>query len=296
MIRRGLLLSIIVSLVLAATTTGIFYRTIGADVEGTSLRGQHVIYQGSGLYRYNPASFVREGIIWDYVNLFIGLPLLVLAGVFALRGSLRGKLYLGGLLAYFWYVYLGTVMMYAFNNLFLVYVAILALTMIAFVLNIIEIEVPTLPTRFSARFPRKAFIGFFGLFAVVLLVLWLSRIVEIMRTGLLPEDFAGMLTLGSQALDLGLLVPLSISTAVLLMRKSAWGYLLASVCMPFGLMMFISVPLWVTVPLIQDGKANMLEAIPFYSISLIGIVLALVFLLCIPKTATTRIPSRPGQA
>ncbi len=69
------------------------------------------------------------------------------------------------------------------------------------------------------------------------------------------------------------------------MRRFAWGYLPASVCMPFGLMMFISVPLWITVPLIQDGQANMFEATPFYLISLIGIALALVFLLSIRKTA-----------
>jgi hypothetical protein len=287
MIKQGLLLSLIVLLVLAATTTGIFFRTADPNVEGTSLRGQHLIYQGSGLYRYNPVSFVREGVVWDYVNLLIGLPLLALASVFALRGSLRGKLFLSGLLAYFWYVYLGTVMMTAFNNLFLVYVAVIALTIVAFVLNIKDIKVPALPTRFSERFPRKTFVGFFLLLAVVLLVLWLSRIVAVMRTGLFPEEYAGMLTLGSQALDLGLLVPLSLGTAALLMRKSAWGYLLASVCMPFGLLMFISIPLWATVPLIQDGKANLFEAVPFYSISLFGIGLTLVFLLSIRRKATT---------
>jgi hypothetical protein len=281
MLKQGLLLSLIVILVLTATAAGIFHQTSSPNVEGTSPRGQHVTYQGSGVYRYNPTYSVREGVIWDCVNLFAGLPLFVLAAAFALRGSLRARLFLGGLLAYYWYVFLGTVMMNAFNNLFLVYVAILPLTMVAFVLNINQVDLQRLPARFSARFPRRAFIGFFFLLAFVLVGLWLSRVLQVMKTGLLPAEYAGMLTLGSQALDLGLVVPLAVAAGVLLIRESTWGYVLASVCMPFGLMMFISIPLWATVPLIQDGQTNMAEAIPFYSVSAIGIALALVFFLSV---------------
>ncbi len=42
-------------LVLIATATGIFYQTPGSPIEYTTVRGEQAIFQGSGLYRYDPA-------------------------------------------------------------------------------------------------------------------------------------------------------------------------------------------------------------------------------------------------
>jgi hypothetical protein len=276
-VQEAIVLVIILVLVGAAAGIGIFYRTTDPQIEATGIRGEHVVYQGSGLYRYNPASFAREGVVWDVINLFIALPLFAIAILASLKGSLRGRLLLGGLLAYFFYVYLSCAMMYAFNNFFLVYISIFSLSMIAFVFNSRHIDVPGLPSRMGPRFPRRLFIGYSSVLGLTLVVLWLARIIPMMRTGQFPEDLAGLHTLGSQALDLGLLVPMAISTAVLLWKKSAWGYFLLSMSMAVGLMMFISIPSWITVPLIQDGKTNLFEAIPFFVLSLIGIGLAAVF-------------------
>jgi len=191
---------------------------------------------------------------------------------------------LGGLLTYFWYVYLSSVMMYAINSLFLVYVAIIALTPIAFFMNLKQIDVGTLPARFSARLPRRFFIGYSILVAATLVVLWTGRIASVLRTGLLPEEYAGMVTLGSQALDLGVLVPLALSAAVLLAKKSPWGYFLISVSLTVGLMMFIAIPAWITVPLIQDGKTNLAEAVPFFTVSLVGIAAAVILYLNVKQS------------
>src|SRR5512145_2401075 len=85
-------------LVLIATTTGIFYRTPGSPIEYVTVRGESAVYQGSGLYRYDPAWFALEGIVWDVINLVIGLPLFAIAIYQSQRNSLRGRLLLGGLL------------------------------------------------------------------------------------------------------------------------------------------------------------------------------------------------------
>jgi hypothetical protein len=42
-------------------------------------------------------------------------------------------------------------------------------------------------------------------------------------------------------------------------------------------MMFISIPAWIVVPLIQDGKINLVEASPFLVVCLLGLVLAGIF-------------------
>jgi len=275
--KRLALYVLIFILILSATTMGVFYKTPERRIEHTTVRGQEAMYQGSGLYRYDPVILVREGVIWDVINLFIGLPLFVVAIVLALRNSLRGKLLLGGLLAYFFYVYLMYATMMAFNPLFLVYVAIFAFSLVGFFLNMSGIEVSRLPSYFPPRFPRIVFIIFSLALSVALVVLWIGRIVPIMRTGRFPEELAGIATLETQALDLGLIVPLALSSAVLLWRRSPWGYFLTSAAITFGFMMFITIPAWIVVPLLQDGKANLAEAIPFFFLCLIGLVLVVLF-------------------
>jgi hypothetical protein len=277
MIKRVLPLLAICLLILAATAAGILYRSNEPNITLKSLRGQESTFLGGGLYRYNPVYFAREGVIWDVVNLAVGLPLLILASIFALRNSLRGRLLLGGLLAYFWYVYLGASLMYAFNGFFLVYIAIFALCSVAFFQNLAQIDTERLIAHFGAGFPHRTFIIYSSLIAGLLIVLWVGRVVQVMQTGLLPKEYAGMHTLGSQALDLGLLVPLAISTAVLLGKRSDWGYYLSSVTITIGFMMFISISAWIVVPLMQDGKTNLLEAIPFFIVSAVGIVLAIIY-------------------
>ena len=60
-----------------------------------------------------------------------------------------------------------------------------------------------------------------------------------MISGTFPPELAGLTTLETQAIDLGMLVPLAISAGVLLHRNAPWGYLLAGLVMMFGVMMFI---------------------------------------------------------
>ena len=264
------LLAVIFFLVLVATATGIFYHTPEPRIEYVTVRGEQVTFQGSGLYRYDPAWFAREGIVWDVINLFIGLPLFAVAIHLSRRNSLRGRLLLGGLLFYFIYVYVMAMTGYAFNDLFLVYVAIFGLSAVAFFVNLHGIDVARLPAQVSARFPHRLFIGFtFGLSAV-LIFLWLGRIIPIMVNDRFPFDMAGLTTPVSQGIDLGMVVPLMLATGILLWRRSSWGYLLAGISLSYGLMMCMTLPAFIMVPLIQDGKTNMIEASPLLVVSLMG--------------------------
>jgi hypothetical protein len=272
-----LLSGLIFLLVLVATATGIFYHTPGSPIKYTTIRGEQATYQGSGLYRYDPASYAREGVVWDVINLFIGLPLFAAAIFLSQRSSLRGQLFLGGLLFYFFYVYGMAMAANSFNRLFLVYVAIFALSSVAFFINLETIDVKRLSARISPRFPHGLLIGFAAIMGTVLVVLWLGRIIPIMISNRFPPETAGVTTLVSQGFDLGLIVPLLFSTGVLLWRRSPWGYLLASISLSYGLLMCISLPAWIAVPLIQDGKISPIEAGPFLVLSLVGLVLAGIF-------------------
>lgn len=272
--HQSLLYGLILALVLAASATGVFYRTEGEPVGYLTVRGEQATIQGSGLYRYDPAEVAGEGIVWDAITLFIGVPLFALAIVSAARGRLRGQLLLGGLLFYFFYMYLMYATMVAFNPLFLVYVAIFASSLIGFLANLKEIDVAGLPAHISERFPRRLLAAYSMMMGLMVLLLWMRLILSIMNAGKFPPQFAGMTTLQTQALDLGLVVPLMISTAVLLWRRSPWGYLLAGLSVSFSLMMCIVLPAWIVVPLLRQGNIDPVEAVPFLGGSLAGLVLA----------------------
>ncbi len=268
---------LILILVLTATTTGFFYRTQESKIEHVTVRGDLAVFQGSGLYRYDPFSLAREAVIWDVINLLVAVPLFVAGAYLTNRNSLRGRLLLSGMFSYFFYVYLMYATMMAFNPLFLVYVAIFALSIFGLAINLSSIEIARLPQRFTERFPVRIFIGYMVLLAVMLIGLWMGRIIPMAMSNSLSDELAGISTLESQALDLGLIVPLALSAAFLLWRRSPWGYLLTGIGITHGFMMFIAIPAWIVVPLLQDGSLNAVEAIPFMILCFVGILLAVWF-------------------
>lgn len=274
---RIILHGVILLLVLIATAVGVFHRTEGEPMQHVTVRGQQATIQGSGLYRYDPAEVASEGMVWDAITLFVGLPLFAFAMVSAARDRLRGRLLLGGMLFYFFYMYLMYAVMVALNQLFLVYVAIFALSLVAFLMNLKSIDVAALPAHLSERFPRRLIAGYSIAMGLMVLLLWMRLILSIMNTGEFPPQFAGMTTLDTQALDLGLIVPLMAATGILLLRRSPWGYLLASVSVSFGLMMCIVLPAWIAVPLIREGTIDPVEAIPFLAGCAVGLLVTWMF-------------------
>jgi len=80
-----------------------------------------------------------------------------------------------------------------------------------------------------------------------------------------------------------------IATSILLLRKSSWGYLLSAVVATFGFIMCIVLPAWIAVPAIHDGTIRPIEAIPFLSLCVAGLVLARMFLRSIRNPLMTSI-------
>ncbi len=243
----------------------------------TTVRGEAALLQGTGLYRELPVAVAREGIVWDVVNLFLAVPALLVAVVFAARGSLRGRLAVAGLSLYFAYVYL-TWATLTFNPLFLVYVAIFALGLVALFLYLARLDPADVKAHVSPRFPRRFYAGFSFASAGVVTLLWVVRVADILRTGHFPPELAGLSSLPTQALDLGLVVPLSVAAGVLLWKDHPVGYVLAALQLTFGCLMFLTIPAWIVVPLVQDGQLRAVEALPFLLICAVGLVLAGLFL------------------
>jgi hypothetical protein len=222
------LIPLIGLLALFAASAGLFYQTAGKPFAFTSHRGETVMINGHGLYYYDTVSAAAQEQGNDIITLLVGLPMLAISTWLAFRGSLRGRLLLTGTVGFFLYTYLSMSMLTSFNALFLVYVAIFALSLYAFILCMLSFDLATLPQQFSERLPRARIAGLLFLIGTFLTLAWLGKVVPpMMQNQVVVLD--NTTTFVIQAMDLSLIVPLAILSGILLLRNSAWGYLLASV-------------------------------------------------------------------
>jgi hypothetical protein len=225
----GWLVALVVILSVIASGVGLLYQNDGAPFTFVNVRGETVPMYGQGLYRYE---ILRDGVGFkgsDLYVLFVGVPLLIVSTVLYRRGSLRGGLVLTGTLAYFLYNAASMTFGYAYNNLFLVYTALLTTTLFATVLAFLSFDLATLPHHFSEHLPRRSIAAFLFFVGVSLLLVWgVMDILPALLTGTAPP-LNNDTTLPTHALDMGIIAPLAFVASVLLLRRNAFGYLLASV-------------------------------------------------------------------
>jgi hypothetical protein len=181
---------------------------------------------------------------YDLVTAVAVVPSLALALHFARIGSVRAQLATSSLVAYLVYTYAYYLFGTGFNDLFLLHVAVFATALWALVLTLIAIDVTSVAERFSPRSPVRAIAGILGALAVGLGGMWIYFAVANAVTGNVPAgsqlvETDTIVHLG-MALDLSLLVPLYAVAAMLLWRRAAWGYVLASVALVAGILHQVS--------------------------------------------------------
>jgi hypothetical protein len=128
-----------------------------------------------GLYRDNP--FVTSA--WkgnDLVTLFIMVPILVAALRFAMQGSQRAQLVWMGALDYMLYNYAFYLFAAAFNGFFLIYAALLGLSIFALIFGLVDINRQAIANRFRTRTPVKWIAGYMLLSAIGLSVVYPSSV------------------------------------------------------------------------------------------------------------------------
>lgn len=227
-------------LALLAAGLGLFDPTPGAPFAYTNHRGENVVINGQGLYFYDTLSSAAQMQGNDLVALVVGLPLLIFSTLWAFRGSLRGRLLLTGTLGFFLYTYMSMATLASYNNLFLVYVALFTLSLYAFILAMMSFDLATLPGHFSEKLPSSWIAGLEFVVAAFLGLAWLARIIMPLTQSQTPA-LENTTTLVIQFMDLALIAPAAVLGGILLIRKSAWGYLLASVMLTKGVTMGLGV-------------------------------------------------------
>lgn len=217
-----------------AAGVGVFSSGGSGQFDYESIRGRTVPIYGEGVYRHMSADVAVQGIGQDVVTLFIGIPVLIVALVLARRGRLRARLFLGGVLGYFFVQYLFYLVMGMYNPLFLVYTALAGTGFFALGLVLLDVDLAALQVTLAERAPVRFAGGFLVVNAVAIGLMWLQVVVPPLLDGsVYPDQLQHYTTLIVQGLDLGLLLPLSAVSGVLLMRRTPMGVLLGPVYLVF---------------------------------------------------------------
>lgn len=238
----------------------------------TTFRGEEVTINARGLYYWDTVSSAAQMQANDLVTLVLGLPLLAASFWLALRGSLRGRLLLAGALGFILYTYITMCFGAHYNPLFLIYVALFSLSLFAFVLVMMSFDVSTLPAHFSEKLPRRAIAGLLLFAAAFLALAWLGRVAATFAPGAVPA-LDNTTSMFIQVMDLGIIVPVCVFSAVLLLRQRPWGYLLAAV----GLLKFLTMGIAVSLMALNMARVgvpiSVVELIVFPAIALANLLM-----------------------
>jgi len=263
-------------LALAAALAGVWPGE-GESFETTNFRGEDVTINNRGLYKWDTVSSAAQMQANDLVMLVLGLPLLAISFWLALRGSLHGHLLMTGTLGFILYTYITMCFGAAYNPFFLVYVALFSLSLFAFILSMMSFDMNSLPRHFSNNIPHKAIAGLLFFTAAFLTLAWLGRIAPTLLGDQIP-NLENTTSMFIQAMDLGIIVPFSVLAGILLLRRTAWGYLLTSVALMKFLTMGAAVSLMGLNMARVGAPVSMIELVVFPTITLANLVMV-IFLL-----------------
>jgi hypothetical protein len=229
-----------------------------------------------GLYKNDTKSGAAQLVGNDLVTLLLCVPMLLISAYYTANGSLRSKLIWMGTIFYFLYVYAMLSFMAAYNQLFLVYVAIYSLCMFTFVWSLITLDAGRVQKSLTNA-PIKLAAGFMFLIVLAVSAMWLSIVIGSLMSGERPAILETYTTLVIQAMDLGIIVPLAAITGILLLKKNAWGYALASLVLIKGITLGTAVLSMALFMWLNGVEIVIPQVIMFVVLVLISIALAILF-------------------
>ena len=157
----------------------------------------------------------------DVVSLALGVPLLVVAMWLTRRGSTRGLLLWAGALFYVVYSYTYYIFGVQFNFLFLVYIAMVSLSLYGLLALLISFATEAIKAQFKDTMPARLIGGFLVAMSLVFALIWLVRIVP-----KLPGGTIGEVDRLVYVMDLTILLPALCFGGVWLWQRKPWGYAL----------------------------------------------------------------------
>ncbi|MDR3693940.1 hypothetical protein [Mucilaginibacter sp.] len=200
-----------------------------------------------------------QGIGQDMVDLFIAMPVLITSGILAYRGNRAAFFVWGGTLLFLLYSYAIYCFAVHFNSLFLVYCFTFGLSVYSFTWLTLHLPAKKVKEWFDFKGQVKWFSGFLVSIALIFYFLWLTDIVPAIVSGKMPLSYAGtgMLTNPVHVIDISILLPGMVITAVFLLKKAPAGYLLTPILTVFFILMACNIA-WLVIFMKQKGIGDCL--------------------------------------
>ena len=163
-------------------------------------------------------------------------PVLLASVLLARRGSRAAQAVWLGALAYSLYNYAYYVFGAAFNDIFVIHIALFSLSIAALVLAVANIDMGAIAARFRDVKGARVIGGFLAVVGIVLGGLWLFLAIRFAVTGELMADLPADGIHLVFAIDTSLLAPALVIAGVLLWRRTARGYVFGTAMAVMGAM------------------------------------------------------------
>ena len=189
-------------------------------------RGEAVELFGDGIYRFDSLLAGAGNRGTDWITLLVVIPVLVAAVLGYRTASLRWGLIITGLFGSLLYVYATMAVGTALNSFFLVYVVLFAACLWALVLTMRDVDLPAIELRID-RLPRRGPAALMITSGVATALIWVAPVLQAQLSGGTPAGLGVYATSVTTALDMAVITPAACIAGLLILRGSAFGYLLA---------------------------------------------------------------------
>lgn len=194
------------------------------------------------VYAKESANWALQARGQDIGN-FIAGAFLLIGLVASSRRSMAGFYIWVGSLMYFIYAYLVYSFAVHFNYLFLVYVAILGLSVYTLIAAVAMHDLPNMSDKFLSRTVFRFAAYTLIVTGTLFELLWLGEIIPSLMSGQLPKSLidAGVRVNPVHVIDLSVVLPGMIATGILLLRKQKIGLHLTAPWLTFSILMGASI-------------------------------------------------------
>lgn len=214
---------------LVTAGAGLFWQATGSPYTFSTLYGETAQIYGQNLYAHDTIFSAGASRGTDLVALLIALPLLIISFILYRRGSLRAGLLLTSTLAYYLYYGASLGLIVAYNNLYLVYLALFSASFFAFVSSLTMFDLPTLPDHISSRLPKRGMAVFMFVVGIGVAFIWLSDVINALLTSGVPRALGVNISLVTYTIDVGIIAPTALLAGYQLLKGAPLGYLLTGI-------------------------------------------------------------------
>ncbi|MFO8054063.1 MAG: hypothetical protein R6U19_02750 [Bacteroidales bacterium] len=193
-------------------------------------------------YARDTASMGAQGMGQDVVDLFLVVPLLIVSLILIYRNIKAGWFLLTGSVFYVLYSFFIYAFGLHFNQLFLLYCIIIGLSLYTFIFVLYEMNRMDIKGWFSDNVPTRLIGYYFILIAVLFYTLWLKEVLPAILNDTVPQSVSDyeLLVNPLHVLDIGIVLPGVIITAVMLMKNQRLGYILTPTLLIFIILLAIA--------------------------------------------------------